>query len=73
MSYEYLVRIELLKEPMKAEDVMKYLNGRGFNPIAVSVDNMMGKIMIYFNNPISNGEKKKLDEAMNKYIKSMVG
>jgi len=73
MSYEYLVRIELLKEPMKAEDVMKYLNGRGFNPIAVSVDNVSGKIIVYFDSPLSDEVKKKLDEAMNKYIKSMTG
>ncbi|MEM2168169.1 MAG: hypothetical protein QXR74_07390 [Candidatus Bathyarchaeia archaeon] len=72
-SYEYLVRVELLKEAMKAEDVMKYLNGKGFNPVAVSVDNTLGRIMAYFGSPLSDEEKKRLDEAMSKYVKSLKG
>lgn len=70
-SYEYLVRVEFLKEPVKAEDVMKHLNSKGINPVAVTADNMLGKITVYFSQPLGGEEKEKLDKEMEKYLKSI--
>jgi len=72
MSYEYLYpKIEKLKDkPFVAIDVLRVIESWGFKPIAVSVDNNLGSIKIHFENPLTDKEKRKLDEKMNELLKN---
>jgi len=72
MSYEYLyTKIEKLKDkPFVAIDVLRVIESWGFKPIAVSVDNNLGSIKIHFENPLTDKEKKKLDEKMDELLKN---
>lgn len=70
MSYEYLYpKVEKLKDkPFIATDVLRVIESWGFKPIAVSVDNNLGSIKIHFDTPLTDKEKKKLDEKMNELL-----
>jgi len=74
MSYEIpLPKPELLKEkPLEAPKVMEYLNSNGFNPIAVIVDNNLGKVFVYFEEPLSSSESKRLLEVVNEFYRKHV-
>ena len=70
MSYEYLYHdVKKLKDkPFIATDILKMIEGQGYKPTAVSVDNNFGSIKIYFNQPLDEKEKKKLDEIMSEFL-----
>jgi len=70
MNYEYLhPKADKLKDkPMRAEDIMKILNKEGFSPLTVRVDNHTGQVFIYFEKELSDKEKEKLDEIVNKFF-----
>ena len=74
MSYEIPIpKPEVLKEkPLDSVKLMEYLNSNGFNPIAVSVDNNAGKVFVYFDEPLSSSESKKLLEVVNELYKKHV-
>lgn len=69
--YEYLYpRVEMLKEkPFKADKILEMANKTGLNPTIVRVDNALGQIIFYFENPLKPKEKKALDELVNNLFK----
>ena len=75
MSYEIpLPNPALLKEkPLDSRAVMEMLVKEGFNPIAITADNNLGKVIVYFTEPLSSRESKKLMELVTDYYKKHVG
>jgi len=75
MSYEIPIpKLEVLKEkPLDSVKLMEYLNTNGFNPIAVSVDNNLGKVLIYFDKPLTTTKSKKLLELVDDFVKKHLG
>ena len=64
---------ELLKKPIFAGDLHKYLNKNDFNPTAVVVDNTNAKVKIYFEKELDENTKKRLMEAVLDYYNKHIG
>jgi hypothetical protein len=76
VSYEIPLPMpdELQKKPIKsASDVHKYLESRGFKPYAVVVDNANAKMVVYFEQELSDRDKKALYEAVMEFYRKWVG
>lgn len=74
MSYQYLFEKtdKLALKPLKSDNIMTILNQKGIHPIQVTVDNILGNIIVYFNETLDRDKKKLLDETMNKLFKEWI-
>jgi len=72
MSIEFLhPKVERLAEkPFIAADILRVVESWGFKPIAVSVDNSRGVVMIHFEKPLNERERKKLNEKMDELLRN---
>jgi hypothetical protein len=76
MSYEIPLPMpeQLARKPiLHATQVHKYLEDKGFHPIAVVVDNTNAKIKVFFEQELDETEKKKLYETVIDFYKRWVG
>jgi hypothetical protein len=76
VSYEIPLPMpeELAKKPIKnALDVHKHLESKGFKPLAVVVDNANAKIIVYFEQELSDKDKKVMYEAVLDFYRKWVG
>jgi hypothetical protein len=76
MSYEIPLPMPdmLQKKPIvNAMEVHRYLEGEGFKPIAVVVDNANARIRVYFEGELKEEEKRKLVEAVMEFYRKWIG
>ena len=71
MCYEYLYPYpeKLDNKPFTANYFMKKITSEGLNPIAIRVDNDKGIVFVYLQDKLSNKDKEKLDEIMEKIFR----
>jgi hypothetical protein len=76
MSYEIPLPTpeELQRKPIRnALDVHKYLESKGFKPLAVVVDNANARVVVYFEQELSDKDKKVMYEAVLDFYRKWVG
>jgi hypothetical protein len=76
MSYEVpLPSPELLqrKPILSSLELHRHLESKGFRPLAVVVDNANARVRVYFEGELSEGDKKRLFEAVLEFYRKHVG
>jgi len=76
VSYEIpLPMPEKLKEKpiLNAQELHRFLEERGFKPIAVTVDNAAGKVVARFPSDLGEEERKRLMEVILDFYKRHLG
>jgi hypothetical protein len=76
MSYEVPLPMpdRLREKPiLNATELHRYLEGRGFNPIVVVVDNDRARVLIYFSEELGEAEELKLQEAVLEWYRKWIG
>ena len=76
MSYEIPLPMpdELQKKPIRnATELHRYLEERGFKPLAVTVDNANARVRVFFEEELSEDRKKELFEAVMEFYRRHIG
>jgi uncharacterized membrane protein len=76
MSYEVpLPMPERLREKpiLSAQELHRLLEERGFRPVAVTVDNAVGKVVAHFASDLGEEERKRLMEAVLDFYRRHLG
>ena len=76
MSYEIPLPMpeQLAKKPiLNATQIHKYLEEKGFKPLAVVVDNANAKIKVFFERELDDVDEKKLFETVMDFYRKHIG
>jgi len=76
VSYEVpLPAPERLREKpiLSAQELHRFLEAKGFRPLAVTVDNAAGKVLAHFASELGDEERKRLMDAVLDFYKRHLG
>jgi hypothetical protein len=76
MSYEVPLPSpdELQRKPIRnAVELHRHLESKGFKPLAVVVDNASARVRVYFEDELSEGDKKRLFESVLEFYRKHIG
>jgi hypothetical protein len=76
VSYEIPLPMpdQLQRKPiLHATELHRYLESRGFKPLAVVVDNANARIVVFFDRELKEEEKSKLVEAVMEFYRKWIG
>jgi hypothetical protein len=76
VSYEIPLPMpeQLTKKPiLNASEVHRYLEGVGFKPVAVVVDNANARVRVFLEGELDEKEKRRLMEAVLEFYRKWIG